>query len=78
MKELEGVECNSPKSCMRELFRNGYITEDELKKLLQMVDDRNLIVHTYHEEIAEALFKKLEGYIKLMKEVKALLFKKET
>ncbi len=63
---------------MRELFRNGYISEDELHELLKMVDDRNLTVHTYHEEVAEAIFKKLEDYIKLMKEVKTLLFKKET
>ncbi len=58
MKELEGVECNSPKSCMRELFKNRYITEEELKRLLQMVDDRNLTVHTYHERL---VFSKLMG-----------------
>ncbi len=66
MKELEGVECNSPKSCMRELFKNRYVTEEELRKLLQMVDDRNLTVHTYHEKLAEELFEKLEGYAGLM------------
>ncbi len=69
LRRLEGVECNSPKSCMRELFRNKYIEEPELEKLLEMVDDRNLTVHTYHEEIAEELFGKLEGYATLMRAV---------
>ena len=70
LKQLEGIECNSPKSCMRELFRNKYIEEPELEKLLEMVDDRNLTVHTYREEIAEDLFNKLKKYINLMKSVK--------
>ncbi len=70
MKELEGVECNSPKSCMRELFKNRYITEEELRKLFQMVDDRNLTVHTYHEKLAEELFERLESYAGLMNMVK--------
>ena len=55
LRRLEGVECNSPKSCMRELFRNKYVEEPELEKLLEMVNDRNLTVHTYHEEIAEGI-----------------------
>ncbi len=69
LKQLEGTECNSPKSCMRELFRNKYVEEPELEKLLEMVDDRNLTVHTYHEEIAEDLFNKLKRYISLIKSV---------
>ncbi|HHG74714.1 MAG TPA: nucleotidyltransferase, partial [Persephonella sp.] len=41
----------------------------ELEKLLEMVDDRNLTVHTYHEEIAEELLGKLKGYAILMRSV---------
>ncbi len=66
---FEGVECNSPKSCMRELFRNQYINEEEANKLIQMIDDRNLTSHTYNEEVADILFQKLETYIELMKNV---------
>ena len=75
MKELEGVECNSPKSCMRELFKNRYVTEEELRKLLQMVDDRNLTVHTYQEKLAEELFERLEAYAGLMGRVEESLVK---
>ena len=34
-----------------------------------MVDDRNLAVHTYHEELAEKLFGKLKDYVSLMRKV---------
>ncbi len=76
LKQLEGIECNSPKSCMRELFRNKYIEEYELEELLKMVDDRNLTVHTYREEIAEDLFNKLKKYINLIKTVIARISEK--
>ena len=75
MREIEGVECTSTKSCMRELLRNGYIAEDELKKLLQMVDDRNLTVYTYREKLAKELFGRLEGYANLLRTVKGSLVK---
>ncbi len=54
---------------MRELFKNHYIGEDELGKLLSMVDDRNMTVHTYNEDLAEDLFSRLELYSKLMRKV---------
>lgn len=69
IRELEGVECNSPKSCMRELFKNRYVSQEELKRLFEMVDDRNLTVHTYNEELAEGLFIKLKSHAELMKVV---------
>ncbi|MGC8733981.1 MAG: HI0074 family nucleotidyltransferase substrate-binding subunit [bacterium] len=66
IKELEGIECNSPKSCFRELFKNKYIDQKKLTKLFEMVDSRNLTVHTYSEELADELFKKLRIYLELM------------
>jgi nucleotidyltransferase substrate binding protein (TIGR01987 family) len=69
LRLLEGLECNSPKSCMRALFKTEYIDESELKRLFEMVDDRNLTVHTYNEEIAEFIFGKLKNHAELMKTV---------
>ena len=36
---------------------------------LEMIDDRNLTSHTYHEEIAENIFKNLSLYIKYLERV---------
>ena len=63
LREIEGIECRSPKSCIREFFSAGYLNEEETILLLKMIDDRNLTSHTYREEVAERLFSKLERYI---------------
>ncbi len=52
---------------MRELFKTGHVSEDELRDQLKMTDGRNLTVHTYHEEPAENLFKHLKTYVRLMR-----------
>ncbi|WP_022846320.1 HI0074 family nucleotidyltransferase substrate-binding subunit [Desulfurobacterium sp. TC5-1] len=63
LREIEGIECRSPKSCIREFFSAGHLNEEETILLLKMIDDRNLTSHTYREEVAERLFSKLEKYI---------------
>ncbi|MGC8815042.1 MAG: HI0074 family nucleotidyltransferase substrate-binding subunit [bacterium] len=65
----EGIICNSPKSCFRELFSIGLIDENKTIKLLEMTDDRNLTSHTYDEKLAKELYNKLGEYYKLMEEI---------
>jgi len=65
----EGIICNSPKSCFRELFSIGLIDENKTIKLLQMTDDRNLTSHTYNEQLSKELYNKLGEYYKLMEEI---------
>ena len=36
LKEREGIICNSPKSCFRELFSLGLLTEELSVKFLEM------------------------------------------
>jgi len=62
----EGIVCNSPKSCFREAFSVGLLTEEETALFLQMTDDRNLTSHTYDEEIAENLYKRVRNHFELM------------
>lgn len=66
MLEREGIDCRTPKGCIREFFSAGYVSEEDAKLLLEMIDDRNLTSHTYHEEGAEKLFSSLKRYIPLM------------
>jgi nucleotidyltransferase substrate binding protein (TIGR01987 family) len=65
----EGIICNSPKSCFREMFSVGLIDENKTTKLLEMTDDRNLTSHTYDEDLAEGLYHKLQEHYELMKEI---------
>lgn len=57
LKEEKGVTCRSPKDCFREAFRQGLIDYDDL--WIKMTDWRNEAVHTYSEEFADALYRKL-------------------
>ncbi|AFV23859.1 nucleotidyltransferase substrate binding protein, HI0074 family [Methanolobus psychrophilus R15] len=66
MKDVEGIVCNSPKSCFREAFRIGIINDEETVRALQMTDDRNMTTHTYHEEVADEIYCNLTGYYSLM------------
>jgi len=45
---------------MREFFSTGYLDEAQVSLLLQMVDDRNLATHTYHENLADEIFSHVE------------------
>ncbi len=69
LRVKEGIVCNSPKSCFREAFRMKLQTEEETIKALQMADDRNLTSHTYREEVAEEIYRKIKDYYKLMDRV---------
>jgi nucleotidyltransferase substrate binding protein (TIGR01987 family) len=66
LKEREGIIPNSPKAVFRKLLDINLLTEAETQMALEMVDDRNLITHTYTEEVAETIFRKLTGYERLM------------
>jgi len=63
LKEIEAVECSSPKSCFREARNIIGISEKEIEICLAMAEDRNLSVHTYSEKMAMELYNKFPGYL---------------
>jgi nucleotidyltransferase substrate binding protein (TIGR01987 family) len=66
LKEREGILANSPKSCFREAFSLGLLTEEETTLSLEMTDRRNDTSLTYREEIAQAIFRQVSAYCVLM------------
>lgn len=66
LKQEEGIIANSPKTVFREALAADIFDAEEVEKALQMTDDRNLTTHTYHEEVAQQIFKKLPDYYQLM------------
>ena len=62
LKEQEGLVCNSPKACFRELFSLGLLNEPETVKFLEMTDNRNMTSHTYKEEVSQIIFSRLPEY----------------
>jgi nucleotidyltransferase substrate binding protein, HI0074 family len=69
LKLKEGVECRSPKSCIRDFFGSGYLSSQDVVTLLEAIDDRNLTSHTYHEEVADKIFQNIKKYLPVVKSV---------
>ncbi len=69
LRVREGIECASPKSCFREAFKVGILSEEETVKALEMTDDRNLSTHTYDEEAIEEIYQQVRDYWKLMDDI---------
>ena len=42
LKEREGIDCRSPKSCIREFFSLGSFSEEQTMLFLEMIDSRKL------------------------------------
>ena len=69
LREKEGIIANSPKSCFREIFSLGILSEEETEKSLKMSDRRNDISHTYREEVAEIIYNELDEFTRLIKQI---------
>ena len=69
LKTSRGIIVNSPKDSFREIFSQGFISEEETKELLDMTDSRNETAHTYKEELAQEIYEKIKNYAFLMSKV---------
>ncbi len=69
LREKEGIIANSPKSCFREIFSLGLLSEEEAEKSLKMTDRRNDTSHTYKEEVAEIIYNELDEFTRLIKQM---------
>lgn len=67
------IICRSPKECLKEAFKFGLIADDE--RWLGVIEDRNITAHTYDEEVADEVYKRLPGYKDLFAQLKETLQK---
>ena len=54
-----GLECNSPRSCFRELLKEGVVSMEFEEVLFEMIMLRNLLVHVYDEEQAKRIYREI-------------------
>ena len=65
----QGIECYSPRDCIKKAYRYGIIDDDEI--LLDMLEDRNLSSHIYSQTTAEEIFERIKTiYIKFSENLK--------
>jgi nucleotidyltransferase substrate binding protein (TIGR01987 family) len=62
LQEVEGLSLGSPKGSIRASREVGLITDEQATVGLEMIDDRNLTVHTYNESLAEEIYHHLPSY----------------
>ena len=63
--EYEGIEANSPRSSIREGWKQGLISDAE--EWLDMMEKRNLSSHTYDENVARDIYHEVrERYADLL------------
>jgi nucleotidyltransferase substrate binding protein (TIGR01987 family) len=61
--EREGIDAGSPKGVLRSCREVGILTEEQTITALEMVDDRNLTIHTYNEKLAVEIYSRLRTYL---------------
>ncbi|TCP24935.1 nucleotidyltransferase substrate binding protein (TIGR01987 family) [Scopulibacillus darangshiensis] len=64
--DVEGVDVGSPKGVIRRCRDVGLLDSGETTLALKMVNDRNLTVHTYNEEVARKIHTNLKDYFPLL------------
>ena len=57
--EYEGIECYSPRNCVKEAFKANIIGDDEI--ILDMLEDRNLSSHMYDQKVSEEIFQRVKN-----------------
>lgn len=56
--EKEGIECRTPKDCLRAAFRVGHFRNQE--EFLDMLEDRNKTARLYDKEESEKVFQAIK------------------
>lgn len=67
----EGLDCQSPKGCLKLAYKNGWIGDESGG--LAMLEDRNRTAHTYDETLAKDVYRRLAAYLPLLHELNTYL-----
>ena len=64
-----GIDCYSPRSCIKESFKSQLIDDDEI--ILDMLEDRNRSSYIYSEKTSEEIFERIKRvYLNYMMNLK--------
>jgi nucleotidyltransferase substrate binding protein (TIGR01987 family) len=66
LADVEGVEVGTPNGVIRGCRDTGLLSDVETESALAITRDRNLSVHIYNEELAEQIFSRLPGHVRVL------------
>lgn len=67
--EINGIDCKSPKSVIKEFYNQEYINSDSYQGLITILNDRNSLSHIYNREQFEEIYNRVLSSITLFFEV---------
>jgi nucleotidyltransferase substrate binding protein (TIGR01987 family) len=67
----EGLDCQSPKGCLKLAYKNGWIGDES--GWLAMLEDRNRTAHTYDETLAKDVYHRLPAHLPLLQALNTYL-----
>lgn len=73
LKQTDGIDSNTPKQSVKEFYMAGYIEEDNYLKLIDMIDNRNILSHTYDEEEYRKILNKFPGFARVFKQIETVI-----
>jgi nucleotidyltransferase substrate binding protein (TIGR01987 family) len=62
----DGVETGSPKGTVREARACGYLSDEDARVATEALDARNLVVHTYKEQLARDLHQRIKAFMPVL------------
>jgi nucleotidyltransferase substrate binding protein (TIGR01987 family) len=67
LEDIHGIRVVSPRQVFKEAYGLSLIEQEDV--FLEMINSRNLLAHTYNEELANDIYKKCPSYLKAMQNV---------
>ncbi len=71
--EDQGIQCQSPKGCLREAFRLGWIAAEDEEKWLALLQARNMTSHVYNEKMALEIYQTIKKHACLFNQLLKIL-----
>ena len=69
----DGVETGSPKGTVREARTYGYLSDEDAKIATEALDARNLVLHSYKEQLARNLHQRIKAFLPVLERWHAAL-----
>lgn len=66
LADVEGVEVGTPNGVIRGCRDTGLLNDAETEAALAITRDRNLSVHIYNEALAEQIYSRLPGHLRVL------------
>ena len=67
LNEYHGLECYSPKSCIKLFYQNSSLSQDDYETVMDMIQCRNLLSHIYEEAEFDTIYQKLTMFTSVIK-----------